>query len=126
IDVRIINDIQDEDLHILCVKSGDLPNVLSVIKKKALRSPILFLQNGMGHINLIRNLENPVFVGVIEHGAVRENDWTFNHLGRGQIRLASLQDDKDMVELAHELHSDEYKVESNEDWELMLKEKLII
>src|SRR5699024_4578226 len=72
-----LSELNDEELIIVCVKSTDLKSVFEIVQEKTSETPLLFLQNGMGHVGLFSTLKNPIYVGVIEHGVVRINDFTF-------------------------------------------------
>lgn len=126
INVKQITELEDEQLLILCVKSVHLKAVIETIKKKKIRTPLLFLQNGMGHVNYFQLLNNDIYVGVIEHGVVRKNDYTFCHLGYGKIKLSSISNRTDAIDLAKRLSSDDFPFERVDNWQLLLKEKLII
>ncbi|HAQ08325.1 MAG TPA: 2-dehydropantoate 2-reductase [Bacillus bacterium] len=77
-----------EDLTIVAVKQYQLQSVICDIKTKAKRS-LLFLQNGFGHINLISELPAAsIYVGSVEHGAVRAGGNTVYHNGEGVTRTA--------------------------------------
>ncbi|NKE05378.1 MULTISPECIES: 2-dehydropantoate 2-reductase [Mesobacillus] len=78
----------NEELTIVAVKQYQLPKLLPELKEK-MRGSILFLQNGYGHIKLLSELAiNEVFVGSVEHGAVRANGYTVQHNGVGVTRTA--------------------------------------
>lgn len=126
ITVNQINNLQTHELLIICVKSVDVVSVLNIIKEKDNRSPVLFLQNGMGHVPFFSTMTNDVFVGTIEHGVVRNNDYTFHHLGIGQIKVAAISKQKKIRNLQEELTSNLFPVTVVTDWEQLLKEKLII
>lgn len=124
--VQQLNDLVEHELLIICVKSIHIDHIVKVIKQQAVTTPLLFLQNGMGHVPLFSSLNNELFVGVIEHGIVRENDFTFNHLGKGKIKVAAVTDSSKLVTLISKLTSDTFLFELETDWEVMLKEKLIV
>jgi 2-dehydropantoate 2-reductase len=77
-----------EDLTVIAVKQYQLADLMTDIKNKA-KGKILFLQNGYGHIKLLSELATPdIYVGSVEHGAVRENGFTVQHNGMGVTRIA--------------------------------------
>lgn len=83
----------DEELTVVAVKQYQLPNLLPELKDKA-RGSILFLQNGYGHIKLLSELAtNEIYVGSVEHGAVRVNGFTVQHNGVGVTRTAVFKGD---------------------------------
>src|SRR5690625_4960675 len=70
----LINDLEKEDYLFICVKQTHIESLLPFLKRKVDGAPLIFLQNGMGHIEFIQSLHNPIFVGVVEHGALRISD----------------------------------------------------
>ncbi|WP_243298165.1 2-dehydropantoate 2-reductase [Bacillus litorisediminis] len=76
----------EEELVIIAVKSYHLHELMPSFKSFH-HSAFLFLQNGMGHLSLLENLEaKTILVGVVEHGAVRLDEQTVHHTGIGQTR----------------------------------------
>ena len=80
----------DADYIFVTVKQYDLASILDNIKNIKEHQTIVFLQNGMGHLKYAKELEKGYIVlGVVEHGALKVNDWTVNHTGIGRTKLAS-------------------------------------
>ncbi len=124
-----ISNIQEHDLYIICVKQPQLFAVLDQLEKTlSPHIPILFLQNGMSHIDRAQTLINPIFIGVLDHGAKRVNDYTVEHTGKGIIRIGSIKDEyfqllENMVDC---LSSDAFPIYVEKDWEQILRHKLIV
>ncbi|WP_159462009.1 2-dehydropantoate 2-reductase [Salirhabdus sp. Marseille-P4669] len=124
-----ISNIQEHDLYIICVKQPQLFAVLDQLEKAlSPHIPILFLQNGMSHIDRAQTLINPIFIGVLDHGAKRVNDYTVEHTGKGIIRIGSIKDEyfqllENMVDC---LSSDAFPIYVEKDWEQILRHKLIV
>ncbi|MET3698089.1 ketopantoate reductase [Bacillus oleivorans] len=75
-----------EELVIIAVKEYHLHELMTSITSLH-HSAFLFLQNGMGHLPILENLEaKNIFVGVVEHGAVRLDERTVHHTGIGLTR----------------------------------------
>lgn len=125
---KIIEDIDSQfDLYIVCVKQIHLKDTLTYIEKLSYTRPFLFLQNGMGHIEMIQSYRQPIYIGVVSHGAHRLLDNEVSHLGNGTIKIASLTGtDEQLNNLIHCLNQKEFQVDGNESWENLLKQKLII
>src|SRR5690625_3511665 len=123
IKAKMIHNINEHDLIIICVKSNDIQTIIKLLNDKNIKAPLLFLQNGMGHVDLFPSLENDILVGVIEHGVVKENDFTFNHLGKGKIKIASFSGN---VPYKDNLANEQFPFEYVSNWEQLLKEKLIV
>lgn len=126
VNTKIITELSNQELIIICVKSLHLNEIIKIIKQLGIQTPLLFLQNGMGHVSLFQALDNELFAGVIEHGVVRENDFTFNHLGKGSIKIASLNHSDSAPHFVSRLSSDKFPFKWEDNWESLLKEKLII
>lgn len=78
----------EEDLSIICVKQYHLPELFQ--KEISTAHPLLFLQNGMGHLKWIDKLQlENALVGTVEHGALRENENSVVHTGEGLTKIAS-------------------------------------
>ncbi|MBY7143734.1 2-dehydropantoate 2-reductase [Virgibacillus sp. NKC19-3] len=123
----LIEEMKSEDCLIICVKQPHVSGVISLIPTVNARIPLIFLQNGMGHIDSIKNRTQPVFLGVIEHGARRLSDTTVEHTGEGKVKLASFSNcGLNLYELASQLNQNGFPVEIAEDWSQLLAEKLII
>ncbi|MGG5253052.1 2-dehydropantoate 2-reductase [Neobacillus sp. SM06] len=77
------------DLAILAVKQYQLETVLAKLSEIPACDSLLFLQNGMGHLTFLENVSaNNVYVGSVEHGAVKENSYTVRHHGEGITNVA--------------------------------------
>lgn len=125
VSAKLISDIADEDCFIVCVKQHHLNSVFSYIKK--IIKPMLFLQNGMGHLSLLSHLPSDVYVGVVEHGAKRTADNCVEHLGEGVMKVAALEEkNSKLLHLVQQLHDEAFPVYIESDYESMLKDKLII
>ena len=127
VDVLMYTDMKKEDLIIVCVKQPDVKQLIPYILNENRHTPILFLQNGMGHLDIIKQLKQPVLIGVVEHGAYRVNDFTVSHTGNGVIKLALLKGEKSMLhKIYDELHTEEFPFDIYHHWEKILTEKLIV
>ncbi len=129
IEAKDVLDAGDHDIYIFCVKQPQLQEVVARIERKVrMDKPFLFLQNGMGHIRILSELNRPIYVGVLDHGAKRIDDYTVLHTGKGSIRIGSY--DKKDTEMLHQLitvlHHDDFPVYYVEHWKDLLKEKLIV
>lgn len=123
----LTEEMEKEDCLIICVKQAHIPSVLSTISTGNEQTPLIFLQNGMSHIDLIRNKTQPVLIGVTEHGAIRVNDQTVQHTGKGRIKLASfLNRGFHFKELTCELNQANFPFDMTEDWSQLLAEKVIV
>src|SRR5690625_50946 len=123
----LLNEIEEADCFIVCVKQHQLIEILPYLKKVNNRVPLLFLQNGMGHLEKIRDLQNDLYVGVVEHGALKEFDNHVNHTGKGKIKIAVYRGNSETVAtLTKKLNQTLFPVEASTDWKELLTKKLIV
>jgi len=88
--------------------------------------PILFLQNGMAHIEQVKEgLANPVFFGVVTHGAVKNSLNEVEHTGMGYLLVGGV---RDQLKLLSPLWSKDIRFSINwsESMEVEMKKKLLI
>jgi 2-dehydropantoate 2-reductase len=117
----------DDDIVFITVKQYDMSSVLDNTERFRHVQTIVFLPNGMGHVEkLAAFAEKNVVVGVVEHGAIKRDDRTVEHTGIGKIVLASLYGTlQDVMPLAARCISD-FPFEIADDWEQVLVKKLIV
>jgi 2-dehydropantoate 2-reductase len=127
ISIKPSTDIQADDLLFVCVKQTQLEEVIPRLQAIHPDTTILFLQNGMGHLQRVKDLSHQVMIGVIEHGATRLNDSEVSHLGLGMIKLAPftmMRDDGRHISTL--LHKKDFPFQYTIDYEQLLQEKLIV
>ena len=121
---QISTSIIDEELLIVAVKQYHLSDIDPFIKN--VTAPLLFLQNGYGHIEYIQTLSSlSVFVGVVEHGALKHNQNTIEHTGVGMTKLAIFRGDWKDLRISNESIAS-FPFVLQEDFHSMLLEKLIV
>ncbi len=124
--VQSFNCLEEHDLLFVCTKQQAIPSLLEYVAKRN-NSPVLFVQNGMGHVPFIKQLSNPVVIGVMEHGALREGDANVRHTGRGQLRIAGITlENEDLQFIGDQLSSQVFPVHIEQNWYNMLARKLVI
>jgi len=78
-----------QDFIVVAVKQYDLHSIEKVLKMIPKHIPLLFIQNGMGHIQLLDALPHTsIYVGTVEHGVVRIEQGTIEHTGIGKTNIA--------------------------------------
>ena len=124
----LLDEIKKEDYIIICVKQSQVSTILTKINKDDQDTPVVFLQNGMGHIEQFNETNKTVFLGVVEHGALREGDNIVCQTGKGIIKLAAFQEeDKGKLKtFAQQLTQDYFPVKPAAEWRQLLSEKLVI
>jgi len=124
----LLDEIEKEDYIIICVKQSQVSTILTKLNKDDQDTPVVFLQNGMGHIEQLNETNKTVFLGVVEHGALRKGDNIVCHTGRGIIKLAAFRkEDKERLKIfAQQLTQDYFPVKLAAEWRLLLSEKLVV
>ncbi|WP_160720174.1 2-dehydropantoate 2-reductase [Bacillus sp. USDA818B3_A] len=117
----------EEDLAIITVKQYQLAPIIERINQlDPLPSSLLFLQNGMGHLKQLEQLEvHNLFVGSVEHGALKQNPFTVKHNGAGTTNAAVYRGDPRLLKLFLEAVSNVFSMTYQEDYYPMLEKKLI-
>jgi 2-dehydropantoate 2-reductase len=116
----------NDDLTVVAVKQYQLDGLISEIKDKA-KGGILFLQNGYGHIKLLSELESAeVYVGSVEHGAVRKNGFTVLHNGLGVTRTAVFKGEDDLLRELSTIAPSGFPFILEPDFKEMLIKKLVV
>ncbi|MDQ0155906.1 2-dehydropantoate 2-reductase [Robertmurraya andreesenii] len=116
-----------EDLSIICVKQYHLQSLLENKKIEA-HHPLLFLQNGMGHLEYIDRLNlRFVLVGAVEHGAYRTDDDSVVHKGEGQTRIAFYKGaDQEFLDTLIKPFHQSFPFQKEDDFKEMLQKKLVV
>lgn len=121
------NKLYDEDCFIVCVKQGDIAGILPVLKTVNQHTPVVFLQNGMGHLPLIASLKQPVLLGVVDHGALKSGDGSVTHTGKGTIKMAAYAYATEQFKvLVDAINQPDFPVYMEKDWFRLLAEKLMV
>ncbi|MEH7075062.1 2-dehydropantoate 2-reductase [Neobacillus drentensis] len=118
----------DEELTIIAVKQYQLPVIVEMVNKLALvPKNILFLQNGMGHLKLLETIPfTNIFVGSVEHGALKENPSTVAHNGEAATKVAVFRGDPAiLLEFIHSAPP-EFPLVFKENYFSMLISKLVV
>ncbi|CAG9619814.1 2-dehydropantoate 2-reductase [Sutcliffiella rhizosphaerae] len=122
----------EEDVLIIAVKQYSLLNIIPSLKEIAKNKVVLFLQNGMSHLEMMESLHQPhLLVGVVEHGVKKKNDATVEWTGIGRTKIAAMEKYTFSKEIpfitswADELKA-VFPVEWNPDYYKMMIEKLLV
>ncbi|MBT2654261.1 2-dehydropantoate 2-reductase [Bacillus sp. ISL-18] len=116
-----------EELTIIAVKQYQLFSFLERLKQiPVMPENLLFLQNGMGHLKLLNDLKGTnVYVGSVEHGALRENLYTVRHNGAGTTNVAVYKGDSEFLQWLTGVVSKVFPMTYQEEYFAMLEKKLI-
>jgi 2-dehydropantoate 2-reductase len=117
-----------EDIVIIAVKQYQLPGILAVLEKQPLDSMrLLFLQNGMGHLKLLHEMKaKGIFVGTVEHGAVRLAPNEVSHNGAGVTKCAVFKGEGTLLaELSSAIPPD-FTLRVEQDYYSLMVKKLVV
>lgn len=115
------------DCCFICVKQSQLPNIMTSLQNLPADLPLIFVQNGMGHLDALQTLIQPVYIGMVSHGVKRLNDVSVSHNGDGEISLAAFRDgDRALHELINALHQKDFPFEAAQDWLSIMKNKMLV
>jgi 2-dehydropantoate 2-reductase len=117
-----------EELTIIAVKQYQLQSIINQITSlDFIPQNLLFLQNGMSHLKLLRNLPAAnIFVGSVEHGASKMNTYSVSHNGKGAINVALFKGSAEKIrEFAEYCAAIDFPIALKEDYYNMLINKLI-
>lgn len=124
---KLISNITHENCIIIAVKQTEIQEVMQQLNEINQKTPLIFLQNGMGHLKALQATHHPAYIGIVQHGAVKESDVSVNHLGLGDIKLASVSGTKaEVSSIQSNLNTSDFPFKLEDDWEQVLKGKLII
>jgi 2-dehydropantoate 2-reductase len=117
-----------DDFTIIAVKQYQLTSIVEKINEfPAKRKNLLFLQNGMGHLKLLEQIVGGnIFVGAIEHGALKVNPHTVIHNGEGTTNVAVFRGESTPIQHLTARFQPEFSLVFNADYYQMLVNKLII
>ncbi|WP_370225085.1 2-dehydropantoate 2-reductase [Cytobacillus sp.] len=119
----------EEDLTIIAVKQYSIPEVVKELLEMntSQSGSFLFLQNGMGHLKWAEMLEaENLYVGSVEHGALKSEPDTVRHTGIGVTKVAALKGDVDLLSKISDSASSFFPFKFVGDYKEMLIEKLIV
>ncbi|WP_456271632.1 2-dehydropantoate 2-reductase [Bacillus sp. AK031] len=118
--------IAENDLIIIAVKQYHLIGLKDTIKNIPHEIPLLFLQNGIGHLEMLKGLLNHhIYVGTVEHGSIKYNDNTVVHMGKGKTNAAVFRGNSEPLTMLMYRSSD-FPFQLKPDYEIMLLEKLAV
>lgn len=122
-----ITNIPPSRLWVIAVKYGGLQGLLSELKGAGVVEPVLFVQNGIGHLvpaGTIGSLD--VAFASVEHGAFRMDDRTVKHNGVGMLTIGAGRGNPMAFNVVEEARSKNFPVIRHEDAEHVLMRKVLI
>ncbi|WAA10622.1 2-dehydropantoate 2-reductase [Fervidibacillus albus] len=117
-----------EQLVIVAVKQYAIQSIIHELHKLPSEIPLLFLQNGMGHLDELKTLpQTSILLGTVEHGALRVSDDQVNHTGYGITKLAVYRGIPELAEtFVRKLRTKSFPFDPADHFETMMKDKLIV
>ncbi|MBT2678466.1 2-dehydropantoate 2-reductase [Bacillus sp. ISL-35] len=117
-----------EEFTVVAVKQYQLSDLMAELRLRVnARGSILFLQNGYGHIKMLPEITAPdIYVGSVEHGAVRENEYTVQHNGFGVTRTAVFRGEDRLLREFSLRVPDDFPILFESDYKEMLIKKLVV
>jgi len=123
---KLSSHIDPCDILIICVKQYHLDKIKSVIDDFK-GDTILFLQNGVSHIEYVKNLSiNNCFIGIVEHGALKISMNEIKHTGLGTIRIGQIKGNQEGLQKLLTLHTEWFTLQFEKNWLYILHQKCLI
>lgn len=124
-----LQQLESVDILFIAVKQYGLEEVVGNLRKMKRHPALVFLQNGMGHIEYFDALVGfpSIFISIVEHGAYKDSDNIVIHTGLGQIKIGAFKGFlEDWRELWKKLNNVGFPFILTEDWLEMMKQKLLV
>ncbi|TYR82626.1 2-dehydropantoate 2-reductase [Priestia megaterium] len=112
------------DLVVVAVKQYHLVDIIPHLLTISAHTPLLFIQNGMGHLPVIDQLPHEnIYLGIVEHGAMREGNSTVHHSGVGVTRIATYRGTNDFINVSP---TSFFSFVKEAEWYPMVVQKLVV
>ncbi|MCU9595039.1 2-dehydropantoate 2-reductase [Caldibacillus thermolactis] len=128
IQAKVSETLDHEELIIVCVKHYHLESLMPILLQTDKNTILIFLQNGIGHLSQIEKLPHKhILVGVVEHGAMKENDRVVRHTGDGVTRFSIFKGTEEKIRTVKEqISTEDFPFIIEKDYWKMLKHKLLV
>ncbi|AJD90902.1 2-dehydropantoate 2-reductase [Jeotgalibacillus malaysiensis] len=114
------------DAVLIAVKQYHLEAIMPAISDIPASIPLIFLQNGMSHLEHLSSLTHEhIFVSTVEHGAKKLNAYSVQHNGVGWWRLAAYRGEDEKLQSILACHHKDFPIEYESDYLKLLRVKLI-
>ncbi|KFM98542.1 2-dehydropantoate 2-reductase family protein [Bacillus clarus] len=122
-----IENMLDErlDYTFIAVKQYHLSDILPFVQEKP---AVVFLQNGMSHLHVMEALScESVAIGMVEHGAKKENEYTIRHAGIGVTKFGLVRGEYNQFEAMFNCFPSRcFSYQIEDDWKQTMCNKLIV
>lgn len=124
--IEINKNIETFDLLIVCVKQYSLRDIEQILLQYK-GDDILFLQNGMSHVEFVQKLPiKNCYIGIVEHGVLKKSKNKIIHTGKGSIKFGQVKGGRSSINAFQAIHTNEFPILYDEDWLRILKQKCLI
>ncbi|KRG09794.1 2-dehydropantoate 2-reductase [Lederbergia galactosidilytica] len=118
--------LEKQDLIIIAVKQYDLASLMKQLMILPADTPLLFIQNGIGHIKFLETLpQETIYVGTVEHGVKKTEENQIHHTGLGITNIALFRGVREKFTCFPIGIADVFPFRFHENYKEMLFEKLI-
>lgn len=117
-----------EDVTFIALKQYQLPSIIDLLSTySSSQNALLFLQNGMGHLQWFDKMKGDIYVGTVEHGAMKVKGNHVIHTGSGTTKMALFRGSiPKFYQFASCIHEETFPFIMEENYETMLIQKLVV
>ncbi len=121
----------DDEVVFVAVKEYHLQKIFPhILKSSDKMKSVVFLQNGMGHVKLLNRLTckiDNIFIGIVEHGALKKSDNEVCHTGEGELKIGCYQQKSVLsYNLWNALNTVKFSTSQHENWLEIMEKKLVV
>lgn len=121
------DDLDVKAIWIIAVKYHHLHELQSLFDKLPVNTELLFIQNGIRHIEIAKSLkQHTIYLGTVEFGAEKVNQNTVIHRGIGDLKIAQLRGRKNEFKKFDSLDANFFPVVLLDDYRKMLLRKALL
>ncbi len=125
--ITSIDEAPGEAIWIVATKYQELEEVIHKIEVIRGNCPLLFIQNGIGHLEIAtRSLFTEIALATVEHGAKRLNDYTVQHNGIGMITIAHYKGEAARINSLIRANSKHFPLVISKDVEQVMLRKVLL
>ncbi|WP_216830883.1 2-dehydropantoate 2-reductase [Alkalihalobacterium elongatum] len=117
------------DILFVTVKQFHIEDLFQTLQQKSfIPQAMVFMQNGMSHLNFIKELPiHSLFIGIVEHGAMRLSGTEVEHTGVGIIKIGAVKGgSNNWDDLWKSISHKEFQVVVLSDWLKIMNRKLVV
>ncbi|MDM5194933.1 2-dehydropantoate 2-reductase [Bacillus hominis] len=113
------------DYTFIAVKQYHITDILPFVQGE---SSLIFLQNGMSHLHIMQKIGNErIAVGIVEHGAKKEDGHTVHHTGIGVTKFGVVRGKSSCFKKVFNCFPfDYFPIQIEDDWKGIMRNKLVV